>query len=78
MIRVITRWVMGVALVGLVTWATIAVIFGAPGDTISEHVRDLSAAFPLLPFGLGVLVGHWLWPMDKADKRATLFWENRR
>lgn len=32
-----------------------------PGDTISEIVWAISAKRPLLPFMVGVLMGHFFW-----------------
>ena len=30
-------------------------------NTISELVRDVSDDSPMIPFALGVLIGHWFW-----------------
>jgi hypothetical protein len=69
MIGRITRWVLSVSIVGLAAWATVAAIWGADGDSISAHVRDYAAGYPLVAVGLGVLVGHWIWPMSPAALR---------
>ena len=64
----VTKVVLCVSIVALIVWATVAAIWGADGCTISEHVRYYAAQYPVVPFALGVLVGHWLWPMGAAQK----------
>jgi hypothetical protein len=67
-----TRIILSVVIVGLSLWATVAALWGGPGDTISEHVRDYAAQYPVLAVALGVLVGHWAWPMTPAQPRDHL------
>ena len=63
-----TKIVLGVTVLVLIIWATVAAVFGAEGSTISEHVRDYAAAYPLIPFALGVVCGHWFWTMKPAQR----------
>lgn len=67
-LSMVTKWVLGVTMLALIVWATVAAIWGAEGSTISEHVRDYASAYPLIPFAAGVLSGHWFWPMSPAQK----------
>ena len=30
-------------------------------STISSRITHYSGRYPMIPFALGVLVGHWLW-----------------
>ncbi len=55
----ITTWVM---VFGVLVWGVWDIYVAAndvEGDTISEKVRKWSAKSPLLPFLLGLLIGHW-------------------
>lgn len=69
MIGKITRAVISISIVLLSAWATLAAILGRPGDTISEHVRDYAAQYPLIAVAAGVLLGHWFWPQSPAQPR---------
>lgn len=60
----VTKAIILVAIGVLAIWTTIAAIWGVPGDTVSSHVLLYSQRYPILAFGLGVLVGHWLVPMQ--------------
>jgi hypothetical protein len=35
-------------------------------NTISHVVQDVAHKAPMIPFSLGVLIGHWLW--DSGDE----------
>ena len=65
-LSIATKVVLAVVVLVLIVWATVASVLGAEGSTISEHVRDYCAAYPLLPFALGIVCGHWFWPMRPA------------
>lgn len=67
----VTRVVMVIAIVSLAGWATLAAVFGATKDTISGHIRDYCAQYPILAVAAGVLIGHWFWPMGPAVPRDT-------
>jgi hypothetical protein len=68
----ITKWVIALSVFALCAWTSAAVIWGLPGDSVSAHVRDYAAQYPLIPFALGVLCGHWLWAMPPAEPRPRL------
>lgn len=69
MIGRITRIVLSVAIVVLAAWATVAALLGGDRDTISAHVRDYCAQYPILAVTAGVLIGHWFWNMPPAQPR---------
>lgn len=68
-IGLISRIVITVSIVVLAGWATVAAIWGGPGDTISEHVRDYATQYPLILVAAGVLIGHWWWNMPPPVRR---------
>jgi peptidoglycan/LPS O-acetylase OafA/YrhL len=68
----ITRALLTVVALVLVLWASIAALWGGPGDTISETLRDYGAAYPIIPFAAGVVAGHWWWVMRPAVPRDHL------
>jgi len=51
----------GVSLL-LIVWDIYAATNKERGDTISEVVLDFARRHPVIPFLLGVLMGHLLWP----------------
>ena len=36
-----------------------------PGCTVSSVVHEWSQLFPVMPFAIGLLVGHLLWPVGR-------------
>lgn len=68
-IGAITRVVLCLAIIILAAWASIAAWLGRTRDTISGHVRDYCAKYPILAVAFGVLIGHWCWPMGPAEPR---------
>jgi hypothetical protein len=49
----------------LVVYDLCVVLTGSSKDTISYTILSLSRQMPLLPFLLGMLVGHLLWPQEE-------------
>lgn len=45
----------------LIAWDVF--VFAKRGKTISEVMRDAGRAYPILAFLLGVLIGHWFFPL---------------
>jgi hypothetical protein len=45
----------------LIAYDIFAVWKGKPGSTISEVIRSVGYGHPMIPFALGVLIGHWFW-----------------
>lgn len=43
-------------------WDIYATARGEPGNTVSATLYDWAVQFPVLPFALGVITGHLLWP----------------
>lgn len=58
--RMTTLWVIGVAAVVIGAWDLYA--RREPGATVSEVVLNAALRHPLVPFMLGVLMGHLFWP----------------
>lgn len=57
---IIAIWLLAnLLLVGL--WDGWQLVLGNPGYTVSSVLRDWSTAYPILPFAIGLLVGHLLW-----------------
>jgi hypothetical protein len=57
----------GVVIVSVIAWTFAqhkGMTDGLPGGTLSEMVWAASAASSLVPFGFGLLMGHWFWPKD--------------
>ena len=57
-----THWILIGAAVGLIAWDVFVYLRPPAGDTISEILLRVATKHPLLPFALGVLAGHILWP----------------
>lgn len=57
----LTPWFILVPTLIMGAYAALVAAYGKTGDTISEHVTRWSKLAPMLPFALGVLIGHWLW-----------------
>jgi hypothetical protein len=57
----LTAWVVLACALLLGTYAAAAAAWGLPGATVSESITRWSKQHPMIPFALGVLVGHWLW-----------------
>jgi len=53
--------VLVVSLVGFIIWDIWLAADRIEGNTISEVVRKVSKPHPMIPFALGVLIGHWYW-----------------
>jgi hypothetical protein len=43
-------------------WDWFAVIKGRDGETVSATLSEWSRAWPILPFLIGILIGHLFWP----------------
>lgn len=57
-----TTLVVGGATSLLLAWEVWTLSNGSPNDTISEIIWAGTRATPLVPFGFGVLMGHWFFP----------------
>jgi len=52
-----------IAIIAVITiWDVAVVLMGRPDTTISAVILKLSKEHPMIPFTLGVLVGHLFWP----------------
>jgi hypothetical protein len=45
----------------LIVWDIYLAAAPPTGDTISEVIRDFAYRHPIIPFAIGVLIGHWFW-----------------
>ena len=63
--RRITIGLLGVALTSLVGWDIYVAANDVSGDTISEIVSAAAREFWTIPVAIGVVCGHWLWPLAK-------------
>jgi hypothetical protein len=57
----LTAWIVLTFSLLLGLYAALAAAYGLPGATVSESITRWSKQHPMIPFVLGVLVGHWLW-----------------
>ena len=63
--RKATSLVLGATAILLIGWDIYVAGNRMPGDTISELLLDFSIKHPIIPFILGVLVGHLFWPQKR-------------
>ena len=57
--------VLGVAV--WIGWDIVAAMNATAGDTISEVMLGWAKHSPIVPFTLGVVVGHLFWPQRRVD-----------
>jgi dolichol kinase len=61
--KVITKWVVGASIVGLIIYDVIAIVQGGKISSISWFIIEHSYDNPIAPFCAGVLCGHLFWRM---------------
>jgi hypothetical protein len=57
--RTRAAWV--IAIVGLLVYEAYTLVNRTPGDTLSEAVWDIIYDRPLIPFLMGMIIGHFVW-----------------
>lgn len=62
--RKVTKIILVVAAMGLILYDFIPFLDPTRGDTISEVIMYYALRLFTLPFGFGVLCGHFFWPWD--------------
>jgi hypothetical protein len=65
----VTLWgiiIATVSLLGLEFWT---LVNKEKGDTISEVVNEQSKTFLIIPLFLGILLGHWYWPLHPKGRK---------
>lgn len=70
-------WVLlglAVAAVVLLGVETVALLDPAGGDTISEAFWSAALSLPLVPFLLGLLCGHLVWPKQACKQCGQRPW----
>ena len=60
--RTITISILAAVTLLLIAWDIYVATNKQKGDTISEVVLGFARRHPVIPFALGVLMGHLLWP----------------
>jgi hypothetical protein len=51
------------------SWDVIAIYNNAPEATVSWIIQQWAMTFPVFPFVLGILFGHFFWPQQPIEKR---------
>jgi hypothetical protein len=57
-----TMWVITILSFVLAAWDVYLTVNKFPGDTISEVMLKVAKDHPILPFIIGVIIGHLFWP----------------
>lgn len=57
--RLISSVLIVVTLIVWILWDIYAALFGGPGATESEVIRDWASYHPSIAVGLGTVAGHW-------------------
>jgi hypothetical protein len=65
---------MAAAVIVLLAVESVALLDPSGGDTISEVFWGLAARLPLVPFLLGLICGHLVWPPQKCNKCGEKPW----
>lgn len=60
----LTKIIIGSGFLLAVVYNIVIKIESTARDTISKVILDSTTAYPSLSFTFGVMVGHWLWPMQ--------------
>ena len=60
--RTITKWIIISLSIVLIVYDIFPALSEPTGDTISEFIRDTSNTIWFIPYGIGVLCGHFFWP----------------
>lgn len=69
-LRRLTRWAIVATVAALIVYDVIAEVWGGPGATISETVRDY-AGHAEFPFAGGVICGHFWANSDRNWRRVV-------
>jgi len=72
-VRKVTTAIIVVVVAALILWDVFVAITPEEGDTISEVIRDYGRGHPVIPYGLGVLSGHFFWPAKNRIHAAITF-----
>lgn len=60
--------ILAVVTVFLIVWDVYAFMTAGTPGTVSDIVLDFAGMHPVLPFIIGVLMGHLLWPQYRVKK----------
>lgn len=64
----ITIGVLAACAAVLIGWDIWVAVNDTPGDTISELALAFAGKHPILPFAVGVIVGHLFWPQARVRR----------
>ncbi len=65
-IKQITMLIIGLVVIALIGYDFYAIAVGGTEASISHIVIVWSYKYPIIPFGMGVLIGHFFWPIKKT------------
>jgi hypothetical protein len=74
MYRQITKIILIIVAILLVTWNVSMIFMDETDHYISSIIRDYSWKFQTIPLTLGVLIGHWLTGFEKIILKSRSFW----
>jgi hypothetical protein len=60
---VLTDRVIFFAVVSLLLYNVVAGVMGGGTATISARLQHHAVRYPVIPFAIGMLAGHWVWPV---------------
>lgn len=63
----ITVAVMAICAAALIGWDIVVAANDTPGDTISEITLAFAMRHPVIPFAVGVLMGHLWWAQKPKE-----------
>ena len=66
--RRVTIFLLLAAIVPLLLWEGWTLVNNEAGDTISAVLRDAAFTWPIIPFVVGLLIGHFWWPNNDGKK----------
>lgn len=65
LMSMITAWLLLAVLVMVGIWDVYTLLYGESGQSVSQYLHRLATAWPILPFAVGVLIGHLFWPVGR-------------
>jgi len=65
--RTITATIIISTVMAWIGWDIYAAFNREAGDTISEVVLAAAQGKPIVPFAVGMIIGHLFWPQSKDD-----------
>jgi len=63
MLKQWTTTIIALTIIFLVTWDVLAILYSSNESSISSIMYDFSRKHPIIPLAVGVLIGHFFWPV---------------